>query len=363
MKINKITLAPVIESLKAQISVSGDVSDDEIADKISDTFPKITENQREKAVKCVKLALGYSITDDSADDYSCNIDCSDSQDYTNSVKSRYKDYVSCKRFSAEEEQAAFREYIAETDPNKKKKLRNVILFHYTYLAVNTAYNYLKLYPDLELVDTGVEGIIEAIDKFDPDRGCRFSTYCVYWIKQKVTLAINKDFPVSIPTHIQALCVKVKNYVSTYYNEHGSIPSYESLAKKFNTNVRIIGEILGDIYTATIPIEHSGETEDTDDIPGIVLAGTENVICIVEDRAMKAILRKAVDSLEDRKRIIVIEKLGLDDDIPKNNPYIANMLNISRETVRTDYLKALNELRKNKDIIELDPFFDDDPSLY
>jgi len=222
------------------------------------------------------------------------------------------------------------------------------------LVVNVAKNYNnKGLGFIDLISEGNFGLMHAIDKFDPERGFRFSTYAVWWIKQSITKAIiSKGREIRIPSYKYDLLNKVNKYIMNHVMHNTSYPTFEEIAKgtgipekkvqkvmlEFQDLMSLNASIGDDIFledTISQPEEKSLEVEVLNDISKDEINTMLNVLKPREREIMK--LRYGIGGYE----IHTLEEIG-------------NAFNITRERVRQIEKKTLVKLR-NRFSEELKPY--------
>jgi RNA polymerase primary sigma factor len=197
----------------------------------------------------------------------------------------------------------------------------------------------------DLVQEGILGLLEAINKFDGDLGNRFSTYATYWIRQAIVRAIEKqDRLIRLPVYGCDAVRKVERAERSLAETLGRQPTPEEVARETSLPVRLVKNIAQygqDPLSLDILV---GDSEDT------VFADLV-VDCEAVDPADTALggmereaLLRQVSFLDDRERWVIQQRFGLFDGQVHTLKEIADQLQMSREGVRHVQLRALRKLR-------------------
>ncbi len=230
------------------------------------------------------------------------------------------------------------------------------------LVVPTAKRFLRPGMDLmDLIEEGNLGLLQAIDKFDPSKGYRFSTYAVYWIEQHIRKYIEEQSgSIKIPSHAWG---KLKRWFRAW-NElkeaNGREPSLQEMAQELDLSARQVKSIMDtlsaakgiDSLTTMVYDEEDVTLEDvlSDDGKG----NPHDVFLQQEDHNS---IKQSMADLSDRDRQIIIMRYGLDDNDPKTLGEVADELGLSRERVRQIEDRAIRTLRREAmraGLIEITP---------
>ena len=257
------------------------------------------------------------------------------------VKAYLKEIGQVPLLSAEEEQTLARAARAG-DADARRRLSEANL----RLVVSVAKRYAgRGLPFLDLIQEGNLGLMKAAEKFEPDRGFKFSTYATWWIRQSITRAIaDQGRTIRIPVHLVEHINRVRKTAGELLRKNGREPTAEEIAVQLDLEPDRVRELL-QLAQEPVSLETPvGEEEDAhlEDFIQDEEAG------IPVDEAGRQLLRRelmsVLKSLTPREERVITLRFGLDDGRPRTLEELGKEFNVTRERIRQIEAKALRKLR-------------------
>jgi RNA polymerase primary sigma factor len=206
---------------------------------------------------------------------------------------------------------------------------------------------------LDLIDEGNIGLIEAVERFDYKRGCRFTTYGTWWIRQAIIKALaDKGRLIRIPIHMLNTIKKCYMVAKHLTQELGRNPSAEELARYMHMDVNkiiLIRKLSQDTTSLDLPVDAERITKLVDLIGDRDSdAPFETVFHLTLQDTLQLVLHR----LSKREMRIIKLRFGLDCNGPHSLEETGKLLGITRERVRQIQEKAISKLKNYKQILEL-----------
>ena len=351
MNITEQKLNEILEGIIKNYSKKGSISTNPLCD-VMEKYD-IDANQMDYAYKCIGEA-GIQIIDEDQRDKELFEQALMDIGLDDPVKMYLKDIGRVPLLTADEEVDLARR-MQEDDESARKRLSEANL----RLVVSIAKRYVgrgMLF--LDLIQEGNLGLMKAVEKFDYQKGFKFSTYATWWIRQSITRAIaDQARTIRIPVHMVETINKLTRVQRVLLQEFGREPTPEEIAEKMGVTVervREIQKIAQDPVSLETPI---GEEEDSHLGDFIEDEKTTTPSDSVAFTMLKEQLLGVLDTLTPREEKVLRLRYGIDDGKPRTLEEVGREFNVTRERIRQIEAKALRKLRhpsrskKLKDFLE------------
>jgi RNA polymerase primary sigma factor len=215
------------------------------------------------------------------------------------------------------------------------------------LVIKIAHDYANLgLPLLDLVSEGNIGLMRAVERFDPAKGGKLSTYAAWWIKQSIKRALaNQSKTIRLPVHLVDKISKMNRVASQMSEELGREPTDDELAEEVGLSPRSVSQL----KTASIrPTSLDAPINGDDPTELGELVGDEGARTPFEflrDRNLRDELPELLAILDPRERLIIFQRFGLDGARQRTLEEVGNKLGVTRERIRQLQNIALMKLRR------------------
>lgn len=237
--------------------------------------------------------------------------------------------------------------LAERIKKGDKAARDHMISANLRLVVKIAYDYNNFgLPLLDLISEGNIGLVKAVERFDPSKGGKLSTYAAWWIKQSIKRALaNQSKTIRLPVHLVDRIAKMRKITAELADELDREPSDEEIAYSMDMSVNKVAHLKSvSVRPASLdaPVGEDGETTFGE------LVGDENEATPLDNLQEKSIsndIKSVIDRLEDREAEIIQFRFGLDGNRPLTLEEVGEKFDITRERVRQIQNIAIHKMRR------------------
>jgi RNA polymerase primary sigma factor len=266
-----------------------------------------------------------------------------SKDSADILKFYYQEIRKIKPISKDEEIKLFSEY----QKTKCLKIKNLLIKNNLRFVLNVSKHYHSsyFYELSDIISSGNIGLIKAVEEFDPDKGFKFSTYAIWWIKQAILDGISKESKMlKQPIKQHSINKKYLELKNEFYNKYGFDPNIEDITEELGqkTASAIIAKSLSSINENNI-ISLNTEISPTDNLTydDILPSSFMDV-----DKILSDIDSINFDKLNKIQKIILSHIYGFNDKFELSFKQISNMINISENNIKIIHDRALKTIKND-----------------
>lgn len=245
--------------------------------------------------------------------------------------------------------------------NGDENAKRILIERNLKLVVSVAKRYIGVssLSFLDLIQEGNIGLMMAVDKYDVTKGCRFSTYATYWIRQSVFRAVQeKGRSIRIPCD---MALKITNYTKTKNSlaiKLGREPLTEDIAKEMNVSVKTVRNY-EKLSIDIVSLNSYVTNEETEELIDLISDDGESLESLYLKREMALNVRKMIEDsgLNDREKAVIINRFGIGGIRPKTLEEIGTEFGVTRERIRQMESRIIRQFANYKDIKKFIDYMD------
>jgi RNA polymerase primary sigma factor len=237
--------------------------------------------------------------------------------------------------------------LAKRIKNGDLEASHIMIMANLRLVVKIAHDYANFgLPLSDLISEGNLGLMKAVERFDPEKGGKLSTYAAWWIKQSIKRALaNQSKTIRLPVHMVDKIAKMRRMSMELAEKLGRDPTDEELGKAIGMTAGKVAHIKSVSVRPTSLDAPIGEGDDTSLGEMVGDESSSNPFELLRDKAVRKELSTMLDQLEEREADIIRLRFGLEGGAEKTLEEVGVMFDITRERVRQLQNLAITKMRK------------------
>src|SRR3954464_9519101 len=215
------------------------------------------------------------------------------------------------------------------------------------LVVTIAYDYANIgLPLLDLISEGNIGLTKAVERFDPAKGAKLSTYAIWWIKQSIKRALaNHSKIIRVPVHLGEKLAKMRRVTLQMSDELGREPTDDELGEELGIPIKKVSQ-LKSVGIRPASLDASIGDDDSTELGELIGdEETQTPFELLRDKDLRNKMDGLLEVLNDREKKIISQRFGLDGGRPKTLENVAKNFGITRERIRQLQNIAVAKLRR------------------
>ena len=242
-----------------------------------------------------------------------------------------------------EEEAELAERVAQGDAEAREHMIRANLRLVVKIAQDYANNGMAL---VDLIAEGNIGLMTAVDRFDPDRGAKFSTYSAWWINQSIKRALsNQSKTIRLPAHMVDKIARLRRISAILTEELGREPSSEELSEELGIPAHKLSRLK---RASQRPTSLDAPVNDGEGINFGEIIGDDKAVHpleALEEKTLRGQLSGLLEVLDEREQRIIDARYGLDGNRPLKLEEVGGEFGVTRERIRQLQAKALGKMRR------------------